>query len=170
MVCKEGYFGPDCGCSPRNDSTGHFTCDENGTIVCLPGYQNTATNCVEEEVITPDPTTNTETISETPTNTPTINFLSKNIIESTQQTVQTSNTLYSIEPSFTSSNNVTVSMTGINDGTNDGGGVTEPQSVLPIAVGGAVGGLVVLLIILILIIILWIIKQKKKNKNYGDES
>ena len=32
MVCREGYFGPDCGCSPRNDSTGHFTSD---TIVCL---------------------------------------------------------------------------------------------------------------------------------------
>ncbi len=59
VVCKEGYFGPDCGCPPRNDSTGHFTCDVNGTIVCLPGYQNTATNCVEES----EPITNPETIT-----------------------------------------------------------------------------------------------------------
>ncbi len=67
MVCKEGYFGPDCGipCTPRDDSTGHFTCDEDGTIVCLPGYQNTATNCVEE-VITLDPlTTDTQTDQDT---------------------------------------------------------------------------------------------------------
>ncbi len=47
VVCREGYFGPDCGCTPRDDSTGHFTCDVNGTIVCLPGYQNTSTNCLE---------------------------------------------------------------------------------------------------------------------------
>ena len=66
VVCKKGYFGPDCGCTPQDDSTGHFTCDENGTIVCLPGYQNTTTNCVEE-VITPEPTTDLETISDTST-------------------------------------------------------------------------------------------------------
>ncbi len=46
VVCREGYFGPNCGCSPRNDYTGHFTCDTNGTKVCLPGYQNPQTNCV----------------------------------------------------------------------------------------------------------------------------
>ena len=30
VVCREGYFGPDCGCSALNDSTGHFTCETNG--------------------------------------------------------------------------------------------------------------------------------------------
>ncbi len=55
-MCKEGYFGPNCGCTPRDDSTGHFTCDEDGTIVCLPGYQNTTINCVEETT-TVTPTT-----------------------------------------------------------------------------------------------------------------
>ena len=55
MVCREGYFGPDCGCSTRNDSTGHFTCDTNSTKVCFPGYQNPETNCVEEEGSTQEP-------------------------------------------------------------------------------------------------------------------
>ncbi len=58
-MCKEGYFGPDCGilCTSRNDSTGHFTCDTNGIKVCLPGYQNPETICVEEEenTVTPKP-------------------------------------------------------------------------------------------------------------------
>ncbi len=55
VVCREGYFGPDCGCSTRNDSTGHFTCDTNSTKVCFPGYQNPETNCVEEERSTQEP-------------------------------------------------------------------------------------------------------------------
>ncbi len=55
--------------------------------------------------------------------------------------------------------------------TGDSGTITEPQSVLPIAVGGAVGGLVVLLIIIILIIIflLLIFKGKRKKKIDRDE-
>ena len=48
VVCREGYFGPDCGCSPRDDSTGHFTCAIDGTVVCLHGYQDPETNCVVE--------------------------------------------------------------------------------------------------------------------------
>ncbi len=59
VVSREGYFGPNCGCSPRNDSTGHLTCDTNGIKVCRPGYQNHQTNCVEEVLITPEPTTET---------------------------------------------------------------------------------------------------------------
>ena len=48
--CKENYTGSDCGimvCEPRDDSTGHFKCDINGNKVCLPGYQNPETNCIE---------------------------------------------------------------------------------------------------------------------------
>ena len=48
VVCREGYFGPDCGCSPHNDSTGHFTCATDGTKVCLRGYQDPETNCIAE--------------------------------------------------------------------------------------------------------------------------
>ncbi len=55
------------------------------------------------------------------------------------------------------------------DGGGSDGGVTEPQSVLPIAVGGAVGGLVVLLVIIILIILLLVCKAKRTNKIKADE-
>ncbi len=108
VVCREGYFGPDCGCTPRDDSTGHFTCDVNGAIVCLPGYQNTATNCVEE-VITPEPiiSTNTETIAVGKTTTrtlrPTPSTRSSSIIASAAQTTSTTqahlSTIYRIETS-----------------------------------------------------------------------
>ncbi len=63
-MCREGYFGPDCGCSPRDDSTGHFTCDTNGTKVCL-SYQNPETNCVEEGTTTEPLTTNNQADTET---------------------------------------------------------------------------------------------------------
>ena len=61
VVCKENYTGSDCGdmiCEQQDDSTGHFTCDVNGNKVCLPGYQNPGTNCVET-VTTMIPTTDT---------------------------------------------------------------------------------------------------------------
>ena len=50
VVCKENYTGSDCGimvCETQDDSTGHFNCDINGNKVCLPGYQNPETNCVD---------------------------------------------------------------------------------------------------------------------------
>ena len=43
-------------CEPRDDSTGHFNCTTDGNKVCLPGYQDPETNCVEA-VITMIPTT-----------------------------------------------------------------------------------------------------------------
>ena len=63
VVCTENYTGSDCGdmiCEPQDDSSGHFTCDINGNKVCLPGYQNPGTNCVEA-VTTMIPTTTMET-------------------------------------------------------------------------------------------------------------
>ena len=50
VVCKENYTGSDCGdmiCELQDDFSGHFTCNINGNKVCLPGYQNPRTNCVE---------------------------------------------------------------------------------------------------------------------------
>ena len=130
MVCKEGYFGPDCGCTPQDDSTGHFTCDEDGTIVCLPCYQNTATNCVEE-VITPDPITTT--VTATTDNIPT-----------TVSIVTDFNTseMGSTRDAFTT----------VNVSKNDG-------DIVPIVAGGVAGGLVILLLILI-VNILVVIKIK----------
>ncbi len=109
VLCREGYFGPDCaGCTPRDDSTGHFTCDVNGAIVCLPGYQNTATNCVEE-VTTPEPRisiTNTETIAVGKTTTrtlrPTPYTRSSSIIASAAQTTSTTQAHLSTIPIETS--------------------------------------------------------------------
>ena len=33
-------------CQPRNDPNGHYTCDDFGNKVCLPGYTDASTDCV----------------------------------------------------------------------------------------------------------------------------
>ncbi|XP_031565278.1 delta-like protein 1 isoform X2 [Actinia tenebrosa] len=40
FICAPNNFGANCSkaCTPRNDQFGHFTCDANGNIVCLPGW------------------------------------------------------------------------------------------------------------------------------------
>ena len=47
VVCDTNFFGDNCTrhCEPRDDNSGHFMCDSNGNIVCLPGWTNTSTNC-----------------------------------------------------------------------------------------------------------------------------
>ncbi len=45
--CVRDFFGPDCNCIGRDDPTGHFECNDDGSIVCLPGYRNEPTNCTE---------------------------------------------------------------------------------------------------------------------------
>ena len=49
VACEGAFFGADCNtfCIKRDDSTGHFRCGEDGSIVCLSGYQNPETNCTE---------------------------------------------------------------------------------------------------------------------------
>lgn len=49
VVCSEDHYGPNCTtfCTPMDNLQGHFSCDQNGRIVCNPGYTNTMTNCVE---------------------------------------------------------------------------------------------------------------------------
>lgn len=44
-----GFYGVDCNtfCLDTNDTTGHYTCDQDGMRVCLDGYLNPATNCTE---------------------------------------------------------------------------------------------------------------------------
>ncbi|XP_016120166.1 delta-like protein B [Sinocyclocheilus grahami] len=41
VFCDEFYFGEACSdyCRPRDDTLGHYTCDENGNRVCLEGWQ-----------------------------------------------------------------------------------------------------------------------------------
>ena len=165
-MCKEGYFGPDCGtpCTPRDDSTGHFTCDEDGTIVCLPGYQNTTTNCVKE-VVTPQPTRtefltpisaitietfgmNTQTEALT-THSPTTDISQTAVMPTTP----TSNVVVNTMNTYT-----TVSICG-----SDG-------DIVPIVAGGVAGGLVVLLLILIVNIVLVVVVIKiKYTKHYSNK-
>ena len=144
VVCKENYNGSDCGnmiCEPQDDSTGHFTCDINGNKVCLPGYQNPGTNCVEA-VTTMIPTTTTETNTMETISIPTQTF--DNGISYTTMT-------YSIQttppPSTTTSAPAPVGM-----------------DIVPIAAGAAVGGLVVILILIVIIAIAVLLVAKAKNK------
>lgn len=41
VVCDKNYYGKSCTkfCLPRNDTFGHFTCDENGNKVCMAGWR-----------------------------------------------------------------------------------------------------------------------------------
>ncbi len=153
VVCREGYFGPNCGCSPRDDSTGHFTCDTNGIKVCLPGYQNPSTNCVEEEGTTTEPLTTNNQADTEPT---------PETAQPTPQTTQRSTTTFVTEAM------TTIELTNIMQ-TNS---TNEPPTAdyeLPIAVGGAVGGLVVVVIIILIILLLALkIKRRKKSKEDGE--
>lgn len=47
--CAGTFCGPDCSntCVARNDSSGHFTCDNLQCMVCLPGFQNETRNCTD---------------------------------------------------------------------------------------------------------------------------
>ena len=46
VMCQEYYYGPNCTtfCQPQDGPSGHYTCSENGTVECLPGYQS---NCID---------------------------------------------------------------------------------------------------------------------------
>lgn len=47
--CSANYYGRNCStyCLPRDDDTGHYTCDQHGQIQCMIGYQNPLSNCTE---------------------------------------------------------------------------------------------------------------------------
>ena len=46
MICTAHYYGKDCDtlCKPRNDQFGHYTCGQDGTKICLPGWQKDTNN------------------------------------------------------------------------------------------------------------------------------
>ena len=33
-------------CNAKNDSSGHYSCDQFGNKICLPGWTNNITNCI----------------------------------------------------------------------------------------------------------------------------
>ena len=57
--CTDGFYGANCDrfCKPINTSSdGHYTCDDDGNIVCLPGYTDNTTACImcEGNLLEPD--------------------------------------------------------------------------------------------------------------------
>ena len=48
VMCQPNYYGANCFtfCRPRDDSTGHYTCDSNGDKVCLDGYTDESSDCI----------------------------------------------------------------------------------------------------------------------------
>ena len=50
-ICKPNYYGSLCTvfCTGRDDSEGHYTCDEQGDRVCLAGWTDLPNNCLTRE-------------------------------------------------------------------------------------------------------------------------
>lgn len=51
VFCDEYYFGDGCAdyCRPRDDTLGHYTCDEEGNRICLEGWKGNY--CSERECL-----------------------------------------------------------------------------------------------------------------------
>lgn len=41
VTCQPNYYGEQCNilCRPRDDIYGHYTCSQQGSVMCLPGWQ-----------------------------------------------------------------------------------------------------------------------------------
>ena len=53
VTCQRDYYGRNCStfCIAQNDdSFGHFSCNQDGTIQCLEGFQNPQSNCSESKI------------------------------------------------------------------------------------------------------------------------
>ena len=152
VVCKKNYTGSDCGnmiCEPRDDSTGHFTCDINGEKVCLPGYQNPGTNCVEA-VATMIPITDT-----------TISTIQATSVQTT--VIQTASAISTT--AVTSDKGISsITMTSsIPSQTTRAPGM----DIVPIAAGAATACLLILLVILIVNIVAVVIILKSRNRRHA---
>lgn len=58
VTCQRDYYGSDCSifCIAQNDdSFGHFSCNEDGTIECLNGFQNPLNMCRESKITFSEP-------------------------------------------------------------------------------------------------------------------
>ena len=49
LTCSEHYYGTDCSvqCEPQDGDEGHYSCDGQGSVLCLQGYTDTATRCTQ---------------------------------------------------------------------------------------------------------------------------
>ena len=163
-MCKEGYFDLDCDipCTSRNNSTGHFTCDTNGTKVCLPGYQSPETNCVEETV----PRTASTPVTQTTTRILTMETSSQSSDMPTRQTI--THTPLSIVMVSTAPETIFViqELTTNSDISPSAVGA----DIVPIVAGGVAAGLVVLVLILIVNIVLVVgVLKVKCMKHYSNK-
>jgi hypothetical protein len=52
VTCQPNYYGDQCNilCRPHDDVYGHFTCSDQGDVVCLPGWQG---KYCEDPICTP---------------------------------------------------------------------------------------------------------------------
>ncbi len=48
VECAQFYYGLDCTtfCEPMDNSSGHYSCDDNGNKVCLDGWVDVSTDCL----------------------------------------------------------------------------------------------------------------------------
>ena len=54
VMCQENYYGADCAtfCMAQDDDeNGHYTCNSDGSIQCLSGFENPSNNCRDSELI-----------------------------------------------------------------------------------------------------------------------
>jgi len=178
VVCADGYSGSNCGvmeCVPRDDLSGHFSCDSNQNKVCLPGYQDPANNCVEPVGATTTtesnglPTTQS-TITDSTTQSPIISSTTTQysisgisttqslIADSTAKFITDSSTTRSISDSITVHEGPTESPDGpVIGAVGDGLSILDtdptiqptipaPESMVGVAViGGTIAGLLLIL-------------------------
>ena len=130
-------------CELQDDSSGHFTCDINGNKVCLPGYQNPRTNCVEAATtMIPITATTISTIQATSVQTTIVQTAS--VISTT---AETSDDGVSSMPSQTTRAPALAGM-----------------DIVPIAAGAATACMLILLLILIVNIVAVVIIIKSRNR------
>ena len=54
VVCQQDYYGANCStfCMGQNDNVnGHYTCNSDGSIQCLEGFENPNNNCRDSKLI-----------------------------------------------------------------------------------------------------------------------
>ena len=152
VVCNENYTGSDCGdmiCEPQDDSSGHFTCDINGNKVCLPGYQNPGTNCVEA-VTTMITTTDTSISTIQGTSVQTTIIQTASAISTTAVTSDDGVSSITIKSSMPSQTTRAPALVGMD--------------IVPIAAGAATACLLLLLLILIVNIVAVVLILKSRNR------
>ena len=54
VSCQTNFYGQDCDtfCVPQDDDiNGHYTCNSDGSIMCLDGYEHPENNCRDSKCV-----------------------------------------------------------------------------------------------------------------------